>query len=98
MQIVRRSNIESRRFYLKPEVSADTSLTLLFSLKQYYTKYKWPFFRVSVLLSLELDSKFVGTAFFFPFTVVILQRIRENIFTSISLLKKVFSSSHPNPW
>ena len=57
-----------------------------------------PFFRVSVLLSLELDSKFVGTALSSPYTVTILQGIRENIFMSISLLSKVFSSSHPKPW
>ena len=45
MQIVRRSNTESHSFYVKPEISADASFILLFSLKQYYTKYKWPFFR-----------------------------------------------------
>ena len=57
-----------------------------------------PFFRVSVLLSLEFDSKFVGPALSSPYTVAILQGIRENIFMSISLLNKVFSSNHPKPW
>ena len=47
------------------------------------------------LLSLELDSKFVGTAFSSPFAVAIIQAIQESIFKSIYLLNKVFSSSQP---
>ena len=55
-----------------------------------------PFSGFLVLLSLRLDSKHIGTAFSSPFTVAILQGIREDIFTSITLLNKVFCSSHPN--
>ena len=82
-------------------VSWNFSLTLYWSCCFHLnnvTKCKWPFFGVLVLLSLELDSKFVRTAFSSPFMVAILQGMQENIFTSISLRNKVFSSSHPNPW
>ena len=53
-----------------------------------------PLLGVLVLLSLELDSKFAGTAFI-PFTVAIIQAIQESIFKNVYLINKVFNSSQP---
>lgn len=97
MKVVGRSNVKSRRFHLKSEVSDDAS-SCCFRQNDITQSVNGPLFRVSVLLSLELDSKFDGTAFSSPFTGAIIGAIRENIFKSIFLLSKMFSSSHLNSW
>ena len=95
MKVVERSNTDSRCFRVKQEISADTS-SCYFRSNDITRSASDPLFVVFVLLSLELDSKSVGIAFSSPFTVAIQRAIRENIFKSIPLLSKVFSSSHPN--
>ena len=97
MKVVGWSNVKSRRFHLKSEVSDDAS-SCCFRENDITQSVNGPLFRVSVLLSMELDSKFDGTAFSSPFTGAIIGAIRENIFTSIFLLSKMFSSSHLNSW